>query len=1443
MTDIAINPVTRRVQFQGTTGTGPFAFNFNILQASDIAVYKNNTLLSIGTGATNYSVSIASNGTGSVSVVTALITSDVLVIIGGRELSRTTDFVTAGDLLASSLNEQLDSNVVMSQQLDESISRSIRAQPGDTEKTLTLPLIADRANEIIKFDSTGNVTTIPVSEILGTDIDTQKVTVKTSGGVVKAVIDGNTTNILTVTGPVVLKEGTNTRITINPAADNNSFTSDANFSLISTSGDIDIKPGGGQVNLLGTSGQQRIAFDNAAQATMQYFQNSNITKLGVVDPTGTRTLLLPNASDTLVGKATTDTLTNKTLASPVITGSLGVGTLTGSGDILLDAAGDIVLDAAGDQVFFKDGGTLRITFNLGASGTSMVSASDLVTSVTSGSMSFKTSTGNVDFLQNSGAQAVQINSAGSSTITYYQNSNTTKLGVVNPTASRVLLLPNASDTLVGLATTDTLTNKTLASPVITGSLAVGTLTNSGADITLDSSGDIVLDAAGDQIFFKDAGTTRITFELGASGTSVVSASELVMAVTSGGINFKPQTGNVDFLTNSGGQALQINAIGSSTITYYQNSNTTKLGVVNPTGSRVLLLPDASDTLVGKATTDTLTNKTLTSPTITGSLDMSDVNITNVGSISLDKITNDGGAGITLDSSQGINYDAGSGQNLFKVNGQTRLTVALNNSANQTITSLAILSLTSGSDINLRPNGGQLYVLNNAGGDNFQFNTSSTPTLGIHQNSNVTNLGLVNPTATRTILFPDASDTLVGKATTDTLTNKTLTSPVINTGVSGSAFLDEDNFASNSATKIASQQSIKAYVDAATAGGGAGSLSTVLGIGNTTGSNNVLFGDNNKAIFGAGSDLQIYHDGSNNYIESLNSGWLNIPITGNGINIANSDFSENLLKILNNGGVELYHNGSKKFETTSTGVSTTGTTSSTGTFSPSNSNWTTAAFKAAGSYGGALALIDGSAGYATYVQSSGGTYVIAQGSTSGALTTRMQIDSSGDVGIGVVPSATSSYIVGLQIGEQANLYAHTDGTGSGSSTYLSNNIVHNSGEKHINSDAGSLYQQGGGSHSWYTYPSGSAGATATPTTVLSINPSGNLGIGTTATTAASSTKNIFLGGTGNIYADAAASASASLSISQNAKIDTDNSWEYIVTDEASNYYQNAGNHVWRHAASGSAGADISWIEGFRVGASESVFNTNRGLIDFRVASGGNNHMLFVDASQSTVSVGNSTANYAFHVNENRAGNYVAGITNDGNNVNRYGMIFKLGTDDGSGTNTYIAFDDGDGSGVGAITGSGGTITYATFTAVHPAILPDADNENGYAYGTLLDTTEITYSKRKNGQETERGIRYKVVKSASANSRKVLGAYAGKDPKYNNEHLVNVLGDGHILCNNSGGNIDVGDGICTSVTAGIGQKATASPSMIIGIAQEAITFSGTETKLVPVQYGLQQFTPWS
>ena len=122
--------------------------------------------------------------------------------------------------------------------------------------------------------------------------------------------------------------------------------------------------------------------------------------------------------------------------------------------------------------------------------------------------------------------------------------------------------------------------------------------------------------------------------------------------------------------------------------------------------------------------------------------------------------------------------------------------------------------------------------------------------GATDDASETTLAFVDPTTDRTITFPNATGTIVLEATgstltnksidlgnntisgslaefntalqddsfvgltaTQTLTNKTLTSAVLNTAVSGSAILDEDDLSSNSATQLATQQSIKAYVDA------------------------------------------------------------------------------------------------------------------------------------------------------------------------------------------------------------------------------------------------------------------------------------------------------------------------------------------------------------------------------------------------------------------------------------------------------------------------------------------------------------------------------------------------------------------------------------------------------------------------------------------------------
>ena len=90
----------------------------------------------------------------------------------------------------------------------------------------------------------------------------------------------------------------------------------------------------------------------------------------------------------------------------------------------------------------------------------------------------------------------------------------------------------------------------------------------------------------------------------------------------------------------------------------------------------------------------------------------------------------------------------------------------------------------------------------------------------------------NKISGHTTSAPSADGDVVVKAYSDagtqTMTNKTLTSPVINTGISGTAIVDEDNMASNSATKVPTQQSVKAYVDSEV-----GSVSTTAITSGTT----------------------------------------------------------------------------------------------------------------------------------------------------------------------------------------------------------------------------------------------------------------------------------------------------------------------------------------------------------------------------------------------------------------------------------------------------------------------------------------------------------------------------------------------------------------------------------------------------------------------------------
>jgi len=300
------------------------------------------------------------------------------------------------------------------------------------------------------------------------------------------------------------------------------------------------------------------------------------------------------------------------------------------------------------------------------------------------------------------------------------------------------------------------------------------------------------------ITFPDASGTFIL----ADATQTLTNKTLTSPTINGGTFSGSFTGTQDLtgLVMSGASPLVFEG---ATADAYE----TTLAFTDPTADRVLTMPNATDTLVGRATTDTFTNKTvdLGSNTLTGSLAEFNSALQSATFVSL--------------------------------TGSETLT-------NKTLTSPTINGGTfSGSFTGTQNLTGVVM-------------SGSSPLVfeGATDDAYETTLAFTDPTADRTITFFNATDTLVGRATTDTLTNKsidlanntltgslsewnsalqsdsfasltgsetlqnkTLTSPtitsgVLNTGVSGSAVLDEDNMSSNSATKVATQQSIKAYVD-------------------------------------------------------------------------------------------------------------------------------------------------------------------------------------------------------------------------------------------------------------------------------------------------------------------------------------------------------------------------------------------------------------------------------------------------------------------------------------------------------------------------------------------------------------------------------------------------------------------------------------------------------
>jgi hypothetical protein len=160
---VPISNVTRRVVY-AASGTGPYNFTFEILSNTDVAVYRDDTLLTL---TTDYTVTINTNGTGYITLAAAPTGATQIAIVGNRAIQRTTDFVTGGDFFANTVNDEMDQQTIFAQQNAEGLQRALTAPQTDpTNINMTLPRASLRANKTLGFDGDGNPA---LGETLGTN--------------------------------------------------------------------------------------------------------------------------------------------------------------------------------------------------------------------------------------------------------------------------------------------------------------------------------------------------------------------------------------------------------------------------------------------------------------------------------------------------------------------------------------------------------------------------------------------------------------------------------------------------------------------------------------------------------------------------------------------------------------------------------------------------------------------------------------------------------------------------------------------------------------------------------------------------------------------------------------------------------------------------------------------------------------------------------------------------------------------------------------------------------------------------------------------------------------------------------------------------------------------------------------------------------------------------